>query len=204
MHRLTRHPIRRHAAFSRQEIADLAKSMLAIGLAYTFLQMGLSFSSAFLVVFCISLLTIGAGFLLHELAHKFVARRFGCWAEFRSDDRMLLVAVLFSFAGFLFVAPGAVIILGQVTRRDYGLISAAGPLTNGILALGFIVLGILGAGMLPGSLSLIPTIGARINSWLALFNMIPFGNFDGAKILRWNVPVYIGLVVFFGVLVFLV
>jgi len=30
------------------------------------------------------------------------------------------------------------------------------------------------------------TLGAYINTWLALFNLIPFGPLDGAKIFRWN------------------
>ena len=35
--------------------------------------------------------TVGSGFLIHELCHKVVAQRYRCWAEFRSDDKMLLM-----------------------------------------------------------------------------------------------------------------
>jgi Zn-dependent protease len=34
-----------------------------------------------------------------------------------------------------------------------------------------------------------------INSWLALFNLVPFGNFDGVKVLRWNRTLYIAMVI---------
>jgi Zn-dependent protease len=37
--------------------------------------------------------------------------------------------------------------------------------------------------------------GHSINSWLALFNIIPFGPIDGKKILDASRPVYIGIVI---------
>ena len=36
--------------------------------------------------------------------------------------------------------------------------------------------------------------GVMINSWIAIFNLIPFGIFDGVKILRWNKVIYAMLV----------
>ncbi|MBT3406387.1 hypothetical protein HN419_04415 [Candidatus Woesearchaeota archaeon] len=44
--------------------------------------------------------------------------------------------------------------------------------------------------------------GATINTWLALFNMIPFGMFDGKKILRWNKIIY-GVMVAIGIILLL-
>ncbi|MCX6707928.1 MAG: hypothetical protein NT001_07415, partial [Candidatus Woesearchaeota archaeon] len=44
--------------------------------------------------------------------------------------------------------------------------------------------------------------GLLINSWLGLFNMIPIGNFDGKKILRWNKGVYALVVVAAVILLF--
>ena len=37
---------------------------------------------------------------------------------------------------------------------------------------------------------LVATISG-FNAWIALFNLIPFGPFDGRKIFRWNIPVYL-------------
>jgi Zn-dependent protease len=77
--------------------------------------------------------------VLHELAHKFTAMRFGYWAEFRKDNQMLLIAVvLAALAGVVFAAPGATVVYGdRIGRRENGLISAAGPATSLALALGF-------------------------------------------------------------------
>lgn len=172
-------------ATSEKEIKDLVKAWVAISIAFAIVMTGgLRFSFDFFVVFIISGLTVGIGFLIHELAHKVVAQKYGCFAEFRSFDQMLFLAVLMSFFGFVFAAPGAVMISGPVGLRRNGKISAAGPLANLVLA--FIFLSII----INFGVNTLTMYGFLINTWLALFNMLPFGNFDGRKILNWNKKVY--------------
>ncbi len=189
---------------SRTEIVDILKAWLALSLAFTFIYAGASvlggdiekvFSVDFLVIFVISMFTAGFGFLLHELAHKFVAQHYGCAAEFRAWDQLLYLAVgLAVFIGFIFAAPGAVMISGMITRKENGLISAAGPATNYLLAM--IFLGILY--LLPQWSNVFAT-GFSINIWLGLFNLIPFGPLDGRKVFYWNKAVWGGMLLF-GVL----
>ena len=96
-----------------------------------------------------------------------------------------------SFFGFVFAAPGAVMIAGRVDIRKNGIISAAGPVVNLVLALFFLSL----LFMFPdGLLKILAFYGFFINSWLALFNMIPVWNFDGAKVLKWDKKIY-GIIV---------
>lgn len=174
---------------SKRELFDLFKSWIVIGVAFAIVMNGLKFDFSFIVAVVISLLTVGVGFLFHELAHKFLAQRYGCFAEFRSFDHMLILALLMSFVGFLLAAPGAVMINGHLTRQQSGRISAAGPAMN--LAVALVFLGVLMAA--PSAWSIIGSYGFRINSWLALFNMIPFAMFDGRKIFDWSKPVYIAM-----------
>ena len=177
---------------SEIEIKDLIKAWIAISIAFAILIGGTIFSIKFYYSFIIASLTVGIGFLFHELGHKLVAQRYGCFAEFRAFNQMLILAILMSFFGFVLAAPGAVMISGPVGRRRNGKISLAGPAVNLVLAILF--LGFL----LSNPAGIIKTIafyGFLVNTWLALFNMIPFGNFDGAKILRWNKFVY-GIFVF--------
>lgn len=168
---------------SETEIRDLIKAWLAISAAFAVLLGGPVLSSKFYSAFVISSLTVGIGFLLHELGHKFAAQRYGCFAEFRSFDVMLVLAVIMSFFGFVFAAPGAVMISGPVGVRRNGKISLAGPLVNIALAAIFLAALLVVKNPLASSISF---YGYTVNSWLALFNMLPFWNFDGAKILRWS------------------
>lgn len=178
----------RKIKFSKEEIKDLLKAWIAISIAFG-IVLGTRnvLSLEFIPSFILAAITVGIGFLLHELAHKIVAIRYGCWAEFRSWNIMLvLMLVLAYFTGWVFAAPGAVFILGQVGIVRNGRISVAGPITNLILAVLFLPLLIFGSGLL----QMIGQYGFAINSWLALFNMIPVWNLDGKKVLTWNAGVY--------------
>jgi len=166
---------------SRKEIIDITKAWAAITIAFAIvLRSGIGILESLLV----SAIAVGLGFLLHELGHKVVAQYYRCFAEFRSFDSMLLLAIAMSFFGFVFAAPGAVMISGFVNKERNGKISIAGPAVNIVLALIFFLLSFL-IGQ-----NIVLSYGYRINVWLALFNMIPFGNFDGSKILRWDKYIY--------------
>ena len=172
---------------SEREIRDLIKAWIAISIAFAIVMKGFV-SLSFYQVFIVAAVTVGTGFLLHELGHKVVAQRYGCFAEFRSFDQMLILAVIMAyFAGIVFAAPGAVMISGPVGVKRNGKISAAGPGVNLILALVFLWFLLMSP---EGILKIIAFYGFFINSWLALFNLIPIGNFDGRKVLRWNKTVY--------------
>jgi len=188
---------------SKVELLDITKAWVMVALTFTFLFSGLNLMDgtltfakvenfSFWLLVLVSLFTAGIGFLLHEMAHKLVAQHYGCAAEFRSFDEMLFFALLLAVGvGFTFIAPGAVMISGLITRKENGIISIAGPLTNYVLALIFLGLMFL----IPG-LHFVLSIGFTINMWLGLFNMIPFMNFDGAKIWRWSIPAWMGMVLF--------
>ena len=185
---------------SEKELKDLLKAWIAISLAFGIAIDGFSFSSKFYLNFIIASLTVGTGFLLHELGHKIVAQKYNCFAEFRSFDNMLILAIAMSFLGFIFAAPGAVMISGRITLKKNGIISIAGPTVNLILASGFYILLFLRP---EGILGKIASFGFSVNSWLALFNMIPFGLFDGYKILKWDKRAYFATTTIAAVFVFL-
>ena len=176
--------------FSREELIDLGKSWVAITIAFAIVLSGnvMAKLPSFLVI---SGIAVGFGFLFHEMGHKFVAQRYGCFAEFRSFDFMLVLAFIMSFFGFVFAAPGAVMIRGHVTEERNGKISVAGPLVNLVMAVGFLFVSVFSSGFI----QVIAGYGFFINSFLAMFNLIPFGNFDGAKIYRWNKVLWFGLAI---------
>lgn len=172
---------------SRRELIDLIKAWVAISLAFGILLGSSIFSLNFITYFMIASLSVGLGFIAHEMAHKILAQKYGCQAEFRAWDQMLILAVIMAFFGFVIAAPGAVMISGPVGRRRNGKISAAGAIAN--LAVATVFLSLL---LIPvtGTLFIIAKYGFMINTWLALFNMIPFAMFDGKKVYNWNKAVY--------------
>ena len=185
---------------SETEIKHLLVAWLAISLAFTIIFERTLRPQAFALTFLASALTVGLGFVLHELAHKIVAQRYGSWSEFRAEPLMLLFAILTAFAGFVFAAPGAVVIFNPyLTREQSGKIAVAGPLTNVALSFAFLALSLLAKFIFPAHSALpsdivnalvfalrVGEIGSKVNGWLALFNMIPFGFFDGRKVFVWS------------------
>lgn len=121
-----------------------------------------------------------SAFLVHELAHKFLAQYYGSWAEFRAYLWGLVITAISALPmmPFKFIAPGAVMI-GLSDRSKFGRVALIGPLTNLVMGYSFLFLSF-------NSFSPYFAAGASFNGWIALFNLIPFGVLDGQKILDWN------------------
>jgi len=170
--------------FSSSEVRDILISMLVIAGIFAYVLSENNINLA-INVLPITLIAVGLGFVLHELAHKFVAIHYGFWAEYKLWVEGLILAIFISILGFVFAAPGAVYIHGEyISEEQNGKISLAGPLTNILLAL--IFLGLTPFFAFSPYLLAIASIGFTVNSFLALFNLIPFSVLDGAKIFRWN------------------
>ncbi|MFC4408086.1 hypothetical protein [Haloarchaeobius iranensis] len=173
------------------ELRDLVAAWLGISIAFAILYVVYGFGSrtnldiGLPVAIVICAVTAGVAFLLHELAHKFTAQRFGYPAAFKADYNMLLLAVFSAMVGFLFAAPGAVY-HPQTTERESGLIALAGPATNVALLAVFYPLYLF-----PGVVGVVGSLGVWINAFLAGFNMIPYGPLDGKKVWNWSKPVYV-------------
>ena len=172
--------------FSKIEIQHLLRAWILVSIAFAIMSAGFSLDYKFGIAVAFSAITAGIGFLGHELMHKYVAQKYHCWAEFRANDFMLGLMLLFSFMGFIFAAPGGVYIANHVNTKKNGIISVAGPLTN-------IVFGVLFAALtfvLPSGLKPLSHYGMIINFWLGFFNMLPLPGIDGSKVLAWNKVVY--------------
>jgi Zn-dependent protease len=181
--------------FYREELRDLAVAWLALSVAFTFFLEGDFLRgqpiyapnvTELFRVFLLSMATVGAGFLLHELAHKIVAVQFGQIAAFRAEYNMLAITVASGVAGFLFAAPGAVYHRGAITTRQNGLVAVAGPVINLVLAAVFFVPFSLGGGFVAE----VGQMGVLINIFLAAFNMVPAGPLDGKTVAQWHRGVF--------------
>ena len=77
--------------FSKKEISDLGLATLAFTVALGFMFSdgitgAMASPAAFMIGAVRSLLTIAPAFILHEIAHKIMAKRYGCWAERQSPS----------------------------------------------------------------------------------------------------------------------
>lgn len=183
--------------------AELLKAWAGTTLAFAILQTGAAglLSRAFLTNLFIAGVVCGLAFVLHELAHRVVARHYGAEAHFVANNGWLLISILVAFAGFFIAAPGAVWHRGYLTTRQGGLIALAGPATNLVLSVLFLIFTsilIVGRVDAPSWMLLLGYIGFKLNGWIGLFNMIPAGPFDGAKVLSWS-PLVFGITVAIGV-----
>jgi len=179
--------------FSKTEILHIAIAIAVLSAAFSLIMRDSVLDSDpttnLLFIIGMSFMLVICSFLFHEFGHKFVAQRYNAWSEFRAYPFGLLMALAFSLAGFLFAAPGAVYIRGNINKETYGKISLAGPAVNFVISAIAIVISL---SLTPGTLEFaIFRMLAYLNAFLGLFNMIPIQPFDGSKIMAWNIPVYI-------------
>ena len=188
--------------FSPTEIRHLAVAYfvlvvcfaVALSVGFGGILFGLAYPEYFIArvtfMFPISLVAVGLGFILHEVAHKFAAQHYGCWSEFRYDSRGLMMALVFSLIiGFVYAAPGATWFSGHVTRRENGIISLAGPGVNMSIAAIFII----ACFVIPLDSIMWWSAGyiGFIIAFLAVFNLLPINPLDGSKVVQWNIGIYI-------------
>lgn len=175
------------AIFAPGELPKILLSASVLGLSFTLATRG------DLLSFVFALFTVGLGFIGHELAHKFVAMKFGYYASYQIWPMGLILALVFSIvAGVIFAALGAVQIFGRgLNRTEQGIISISGPTFNVVLAVVFLALSVPLGGVYENAL----IWGATLNSLIALFNCIPFSILDGRKIFYWDKGMWVLIVV---------
>ncbi len=188
--------IRPRFRFYGKEIVDMSAAIVILIISMSILM---AHSTNFLNLIPLSALAVITGFFMHELAHKYMAFRYGFPAAFRAWYMGLFIALASAFVGFLFAAPGAVMVYGMPSKRERGIISAAGPSTN--IVLGTALLATLPFVSYDFGIKL--WYVAYFNFFLAFFNLLPIPTMDGLKILSWNMKIYLLLMIcsIFGIVI---
>lgn len=172
--------------FTKEEIRDIVISVITLIIIFAwrpFPKFGLNLE---LIPYFVVIVIVA--FLLHEMSHKFMARKFNMVAHYKMWPQGILFGLIFMILGLKFVAPGAVVVYPyrfarwgfrrprpEIASGEMGLIALAGPATNLFFALVFSLFD----GFLFNQLKF-------INAWLALFNLLPFPPLDGSKVLAWK------------------
>jgi Zn-dependent protease len=193
------------------ELMELLISFIVLATAFSIIRVRGNINALTPDIILISGLGVGTGFLLHELAHKFVAQRYGYWAEFKLWLPGLILTLIMSFMGFIIAMPGAVMIhkTSNTPQSSYAYnenddaywdnlekkignedlwISIAGPITNIILAAIFFSAFMYFRGSVPLYDLMMEAFSYAffINLSLAAFNLLPIRPMDGEKIFRAN------------------
>jgi Zn-dependent protease len=183
------------------ESNDIIIAVIVLTIAFTLMINGglhaaspKTFELEILIGFSVTI----TAFLMHEMAHRTVARRLGAVAFFKLWPVGILMALITSVFGFIFAAPGAVQFAGLYDRDSEGKIALAGPSTNifigsiAFLAFKFAPLGVVASTILLWV--------AWLNLWFALFNLIPFPPLDGSKVFYWNSKLFAAIFILTAVL----
>lgn len=179
--------------FSKIETTHILISITALTIAFSFwLSGGLLFNRnlySILISIPYAFAGVVTAFFFHEISHKFMAQKFGLWAEYRLYPLGIVLSVVIAlFTGFIFAAPGAVMFIGGSRSHETGRIAMAGPLANIIIASITLPLYFV---FFESIIGLLFGIICLINVILATFNLLPFGPLDGVKIIRWNATAWI-------------
>ena len=179
-------------SFSKTEVFHIAIAIIVLSAAFSIIfrnsHLNPDPTTNIMLIVGMSFILVVCSFLFHEFGHKFVAQRYNAWSEFRIFPAGLIMALMFSFFGFLFAAPGAVYIRGNIDKETNGKISIAGPGVNLVIAaIAIAVTFSMSSGTV---IFVIFQMLAWLNAFMGLFNLIPVLPFDGSKILAWNIPVY--------------
>jgi len=168
--------------FSTTEMRHLAISALLVsGVGLSMLGASLVSTEPVSMVALVLLFT--SAFLLHEIAHKIVAQRYGLWAEFRLTLLGALITLLSIVSPFFkIISPGAVMIAGAASKETVGKTAVAGPLTNITFGVGSFALTFIRI----WPISEVAVFTTTFNAFIAVLNLIPIGILDGWKVFEWN------------------
>ena len=191
--------------FTKDELRDLAIAFIVLTICFSIATAGFNVRG-FISALPIVIVGVAIGSLLHELAHKFVAVKYGCDAEFKLWPLGLVIAFATSFFGVVFASPGSTnVYSGNTTDEINGRISLAGPMANIVFGLIFIAIAALIYPLKVHSpifelTYLICTVGFSVNSFLATFNLFPIYSLDGTKVLKWSLIIWVVSIAVAGIM----
>lgn len=150
-------------------------------------------------------LIFGISFITHELSHLQTGKHFNFQSRFCLTKVGVKATLKWALIGFPFGLPGAAVSVGVDPENDkdkMGWIKIAGPFSNFVLGVIFIIIALIIPKNFTINLHMIFAQASSLNFVLGIFNMIPrevkgFA-LDGKFIIKWNKILY--FILFAGLL----
>lgn len=129
----------------------------------------------------------------HELAHRWSARRLGCYSRYVLSPIGLILTLITAPLNIKIIMPGYTLVISRyydpaINKRIEGVTSFAGPVVNIVSAsITYLALILcLKTLLCPQLLFTFLYWNTALNAWVAFFNLLPIPPLDGSKIIRWN------------------
>jgi len=199
--------------FTKKELLHLLSATLVLGFVFSFQEWGTtSFDLTIgLTNLFMAILAAFLALILHELAHKIIAKKQGATTEFRvwsiqriwfkkTFKRKIPIGIIFPLF-FVFLSNGKITLattetskidenplyrtrkkFPHLTNLETAFIALSGPLASLFLAL-------LVKSFSPTDPFFLKFV--MLNFWIAGSSMLPFPNLDGLKIAMGSLPLYI-------------
>lgn len=165
--------------FTQREIVDLLVSTLVASMIFHYTKV---------VEFKYGIIVTILSFLIHELMHKFAAKRFNCTSVYKIHPIGIAIGLVLMFLGIVFVMPGVVEVypykygrwgfrVVSLTIDEVGYIAMAGIASSMGIALTSRLLSIYWPAFTPIY---------KINAIMTFFSLLPLPKSDGSRILQAN------------------
>lgn len=167
-------------------VLSVVVAWVGLGLANPATYMGVSSSYIAGIV---------VGMVVHEAMHRNVARKYGMASQYVTNPLGIIITLVSALLPVKLIAPGytKVYIYGPVSRRGMLRSVAAGPASNMLMSLVALVVSAPLRGLSPLASGWLNGF-AEINSYLALFNLLPIPPLDGSKVIRWDLVLWVTMI----------
>jgi hypothetical protein len=169
-----------YLGFSQKEFLVLVAGALLVGGLFLFADQ----KPLEPVMIAIYVTMGGTALVLHEIAHWFYERKFGCRTEIQFWGIGTLIMVLTAWLfGNVFAQPFLTVVQSHTPRekRSVGLIMLSGPVLSVLIALACLALVLLG-----GLYATAGWIGFVMNLMTGVYELLPVTPCEGKDIFSWN------------------
>jgi Zn-dependent protease len=183
--------------FTKEEIRNLLISIIVISILFTINMTQKSgwTNPDIINILIITIIIFSISLIAKIYSQKYLARKYHYHIEYKIWGYGLIFALITMLLNIFVITPGYFkygLYDRIATDEEKAKIALIGPAINIIIAVIFLIaLIILKSMMTTGIIKLAMLIGFYINTYMAVFNLIPFMALDGIKLFEYDMKMWI-------------